>query len=156
MNEFTLNSGSIEDTCYGGVFLPFVPEETFEVDVPGVDELPAVLTLPLPFPLPEVELHLVWDPDDHLIRLDPDHTPIPVSLDIGEFLPIFPCMVTANATGLLTPTNNTEVNVFVEIMDLDISSSCPPQNPFCFCIIPDPRNPDCVISVSLQGTEIEE
>jgi len=133
-----------------------VPTETFEVDIPGQDDLPETIVLPLPPPLPEVELHLVWDPIDEVIRLDPDYDPIETSLDISEILPAFPCLLTADATGLLTPTSSTEVHVLVEAFHLHFSSLCEPGQPLCFCILPDPPNPDCVISVSLQGTEVGE
>jgi len=124
------------------------------VDIPGQQELPATIVLPLPPPLPEVELHLVWDPVGQRIVLDPAYDPIPVSLDISEILPAFPCRVSANATGVLTPASSTVVNVLVEIMDLEMQAHCPPNRPNCFCILPNPLDPSCVISIDLPGKNV--
>lgn len=157
MNEFTLSPQAITDTCYGGVFLPFVPTETFQADVPGRTDLPANLLLPLPLPLPEVELPLVWDPQTNRIRLDPAHDPIEASLYIREILPWSNCLLTADATGLLTPTSENAVHVLVEVFTLRFSTLCPPGVPNCLpCGLPAPPNPNCTISVSLQGTYVGE
>ncbi len=100
---------------------------------------------------------LVGDDTNHRIALDPDYDPVPASIWLYDLQPLrFPCLVSANATGIITPTSDHAADLLIEITDLDISRQCPEDKPNCICILPDPPNPQCVIRITMEGTYIGE
>ncbi len=152
LNRFRLSASAVEDGCYGGVFFSFVPQQMLFFDIPGIEDLPTVLPVQVPLPVPPVDLHLVWNPLDEQIELDPNYSPVTVGMDVGQLFPGFPCLLTAEGTLVLSPTSYNEVEAVLVFRHLDFV----PNAPGNVCLLPDPRDPECIVSVTLQGWHREE
>ncbi len=151
VNEFLVTSSSITDGCYGGRFLPYVPDVRVEREIFGKDEYPLVDRFSVDFPgIPDVDVHLIWDFEEGEIRGDPEHEPIVVSIDVGAFASFFKCVVTLHAEGVLTPTSETEVDAFVTVSHVDLE----PYGLFP-CDAFDPVDPNCVVTGFVHGREID-
>lgn len=147
--SFTVSPENIGDSCYGGVWIPIIPVTSFEMDVPGPQDLPTTIVFLPPAPFPRIDVPVVWDAEEERIVIDPAVDPLQFTINVGEVFPIFPCVASADITGGFTPTSETAADFWVEVTNIDIS----PSGPFP-CLLPAPRNPDCVIGATLPGVAV--